>query len=362
MIYRKTEIRKNIKSKERKKAMKEMNNKEMNNREMYNKVFDNVMSIPETHRDVLMMTYGLKGGLGANVAKAMTVDEIVDYWKSYQMDIDPWQIEEIIEEGLEMIDMAEESKKGKENFGFAEIREFRKVFRIHIYNEKVKEGDVQLAANGYKGVIETGGYVEIPDRTPFLDMVYIVKNRTGIENLKAIVLQEEDADLFSRLINKKDLDFVMEHREGLLLGASFGWSDIDDLIEKEQSGRDLRDVIAEEYSFLEFIKFPRIQSLYHHVNKNSQESPESMKAKQKLRRDTACRAAKAFEEMGIKLIFVTDVVDVRPEDVYEYSYLGMDTAMKAVYENPYRIAQTLLDIDTMDEALKPFLQDGKGLF
>ncbi|SEP54679.1 hypothetical protein SAMN02910369_00025 [Lachnospiraceae bacterium NE2001] len=305
----------------------------------YNNALKNINRLPETHRDMMMRLYGFYG-------EPQTADEIADYCNSIHLNVETWQVEALIEEGMQM---------ARTDIPLVKREEARS-FHVNLYHENCREEEQDLVNMGFIPIYSSSISCEMPGREAYANLTLLVKNPAGLENLGEIMLRDED-DWIARMLNERDLNFVLDHGEGLLLGDSLTWYDINQLLYEEEKGTDIKSYLATCYEHIDFIRMPYLGILFGYQDADFESAnSEVKKERQGKIREMGKKAAYIFEELGKPVIYQLDTYDAKTEYIYDYIYLGEDLARKTVLGNPNKIAETLEIIQPSNPALKPFLQ------
>ena len=297
--------------------------------------------LPETQRDIMMMRYGING------SAPQSTEDITKYMNDIGLNVDTWQVEEVIKEAEQMINAMDSD--ALKPFG-----DNNRSFLVNLYNDNRRDEELAMMRRGLIPIYSASAYVEVPDREPFFDLSFVVKNKTGLKNLQEIKLNNEDNKMF-RILSVLDYDFVTSHTEGLFVGTMITWNQINQFLNEVESGTDLKEYLADYYKDVDIIKYPYLGLLFGYKDPDMQDADAEIQ-RDRLRKikEMGRISAEIFEKLGKTVIYKMNTTDVSTMDIYDYIYLGEELARKVVIENPSKLAGEIEIINPMDDDVKPF--------
>ena len=125
--------------------------------------------LPETQRDIMMMHYGLNG------SEPQSIEDITKYMNDIGLNVDTWQVEEVIKEAEQMINAMDSD--AVKPFG-----DNNRSFLVNLYNDNRRDEELAMMRRGLIPIYSASSYVEVPDREPFFDLSFVVKKNWSQES------------------------------------------------------------------------------------------------------------------------------------------------------------------------------------
>jgi DNA polymerase III, alpha subunit (gram-positive type) len=302
-----------------------------------------ILGLPLPHQDVVRFYTGFLS------PKSMSADEIAKkITEEYHYPLSYAHVEEILSEAEMML------QNPVKDIPYD-------CCKLKVTGTVTQKGIDKLAQSindGYKILVQISNYLD--KKGTMTEAIFVVKSDEGFKNLKEIIDAGKN-DLFNRVA----YSFAMEHRDGLLMGDSFNWSEADKLVEISADREELRRVLSEKYQDADFVQFPRISSLYisakSDMAKYKTGGPISMRERLQKRKMTARLCAEMFDEMGKPVIRGFNTAGIGTMDLYEYYYLGESLCNKAVLETPNKISQGIPSLRPDGQEIQTIMIDEKEL-
>ena len=267
---------------------------------------DIARGLPQPHFDVLVRYYGLYD------EEELDIEDIMEYFEEYEkcpFIMSPYRIRKVLTEAQDMVTV--------------DLDYYKPTSKPRTLTKKNYYYDIKLPyAN--RDLIYCG-------------MQLIPTDDTGRKNLKLIDDTKEG-------IGHVDLDFVLKHREGLLILANIEWRDIQDMYERGQcdpGADDYFDLLRERYGFADFCIAPTFASLYGY--KGALREGTVNEEKEDFILDSLKYEAGRFigylnKDIGKMVVADIDLSDPKAEDMLKYLYLGEKEAAQTCFFNSFFMA------------------------
>lgn len=262
--------------------------------------------LPQPHRDVLNLYYGLFDG------DEREIYGIMDYFDEYENC--PWVMSEerigiIYHDALRMAAVDLPSYKPTSKPRSLTKRDYYYSTKLPLAGRSIDHAKLQL----------------------------IVKDAVGNRNLELI-------DAEAKSDGYVDLDYVLEHREGLLILAYISWSDVDFIHFRgleDPAAEDYDDLIKERFGFADFCIAPTLSSLFEYDGiLIDGEVDKEMDA---FFISGLCETVERLisyldDEAGKPAVADIDLADPKVESMLDYMYLDADGAAKLCFFNTFSMS------------------------
>ena len=263
--------------------------------------------LPQPHRDVLILYYGLD-----NEEEENDIEDIMEYFEDYEncpFVMTPDRIRRVLSEALDMVTV--------------ELDDYKPTSKPRTLTKKNYYHAMKLPLAGRN--------------TNYCYLQLVATDDTGLKNLKLIDdSKEHDGHV--------ELDFVLKHREGLLILSEISWFDIQEMFERGQcdpAADDYFDLLKERFGFADFCIAPTFSSLYGFKGILYEDSVIEKMDEYFL--DGLIEEAGRFigylnEEIGKPVVADIDLSAPKAEDMLNYLYLGEKEAAKTCFFNTFFMA------------------------